>query len=320
MTNLRRAHLAALLLLAGCGVARSGPAPLAERELVVIPGTPIPPPAADPAQAAIERWLPSRAADPGLRALVDEAMRSGRGRKVADRALQTATELGAVRTLIVEEGLPDLFLGIPYWESNFTEDAVSRSCAAGVWQLMPETAVELGVKVENCHIGDAVWTPPSGVAASPSSPYRGGECRIDACEVDGRTDLATSTRAAVSLLERMWRSQDVKDHPDRAGLVVIAYNTGLGALLNHVGATPDPLAGLQSCAEGRCATLSPQGAHYLPGVLASAAMATCAAAEVPGTRFAQERNSPLCQSMRAEGLVPERVSSAAAPGADHPAG
>ncbi len=298
----------ALLLLAACSVAHSGTAPLCEREVVVIPGTPIPPAADDPAQAAIERWLPNRAGDEQLRVLVDEALRSGRVRKVADRALETVGELGAVRKLIVEDGLPDLFLGIPYWESNFTDEAISRSCAAGVWQLMPETAVELGVEVTNCRIGDAVWSPSPTVAASPASPYRGAACGISSCEVDGRKDLATSTRAAVELLDRMWRSEDMKSHPDRAGLVVIAYNTGFGALRNHVAATTDPLADLVKCAEGQCATLSAQGATYLPGVVASAAMATCAAAEVPGTRFAQDRNSALCQSMRAEGLVPDRVS------------
>lgn len=308
-----RGAAAAAIVLAACGMARSGPSVLAERELVVIPGTPVPPPADDPAQAAIERWLPHRADDPGLRDLVDAAMRSGRGRKVAGRALQTVGELGAVRSLIVEEGLPDLFLGIPYWESNFTDEAVSRSCAAGVWQLMPETAVEHGVKVERCRIGDAVWTPSRGVAASPASPYRGEQCGISTCEVDGRKDFASATRGAVDLLARMWRSPDVEGHPDRAGLVVIAYNTGLGALLQHVAsAGADPLAPLPTCAEGGCATLSPQGAHYLPGVLAAAAMATCAAAEVPGTRFARDRDTPLCQAMRRDGLVATPYAAAGA--------
>lgn len=306
----------------GCGVAHPT-APLAAREVTVVPGTPIPPPAADPAQAAIERWLPSRAGDEGLRRLVDAAMRSGRGRRVADRAIETVGELGAVRQLIVEDGLPDLFLGIPYWESNFTDDAVSRSCAAGVWQLMPETAFELGVAVEGCEIGGATWSPEPGVAASPASPYRGEACGITRCAVDARLDFAQSTRGAVRLLDRMWRSKDVADHPDRAGLVVIAYNTGFGAILNHVAHTPDPLAGLEACADGKCATLSAQGAGYLPGVLASAALATCAAAEVPGTRFAQDRHSSLCQSLRAEGLVPDRLSATirqAGPPAGPPAG
>lgn len=309
-------QVAVAALLVACGVAHSGTAAvgetLGERELHVIPGTPIPPPAPDPAQAAIERWLPSRAGDEQLRALVDEAMRSGRGRKVADRAIQTVGDLSTIRTLLVDEGLPDLFLGIPYWESNFTDDAVSRSCAAGVWQLMPETAFELGVAVQNCRIGDVVWSPTPGVPASPASPYRGEGCAIDACEVDGRFDLAQSTRAAVKHLERMWRAKEVVDRDDRAGLVVIAYNTGYGAVLQHLGRAEasggHPLDNLGECADGRCATLSPQGAHYLPGVLASAALATCAAAEVPGTRFAQDRQSALCQSLRLQGLVPDKLN------------
>lgn len=294
-----------LLSLTACGVARSGGTSCELDQIdAIAPATALEPMADDAAVAVLERWLPSRSEDEGLRTLVDAELRTPRARHIGERAVQTIHELSAIRALIVERGMPDLFVGIPYWESYLQDDAVSRSCAAGPWQLMPETAVELGLQVEGCQIGGATWSPQVGDVASPASPYRGDSCRIATCQVDERTDLSRSTQGALELLSRMWEAPDVAASPDRAGLVVLAYNTGLGAVRNRVARVEDAWKDVVRCAaDGGCTGFSAQAARYVPGVLASTAIVTCAAAEVPGTRFADERETSVCRALRDEGLV-----------------
>lgn len=267
-----------------------------------VPGEPIPEVVAE---AVLQRWLPSRSGDSDLQELVDAELRTSRGRFIAERAQETIHELVAIRELVLSKGLPEFFAAIPYWESNLEDEAVSRSCAAGAWQLMPETAVEMGLQVEDCRIGSAVWTPRPGSVASPASPYRGEGCGISACEVDDRQDISRSTQGALQLLEQIWSAPDVAASPDRAGLVVLAYNTGLGALRGRLSsAAGDAWADVGRCAGGGCSGFSAQAAKYVPGVLAAAALVTCSAAEVPGTRFSEERQTGLCRALRREGLVP----------------
>jgi len=305
--NARFALLSLVALpLSGCGMVKAGlHASDVQEAPAIAPGTPLEPVPDDAARAVLERYLPERADDPAFRALVDEALRSSRGREIARRGAQSAVELAEIRTQVIDRGLPDLFVGIPYWESYLEDDAVSRSCAGGAWQLMPETAVELGLAVSGCTIGGAVtWSPSPGSVASPESPYRGERCAM-VCATDERSDLARATGAAIELLERTWHAPDVAASEDRAALVVLAYNTGLGNARARVAAAGDAFAGLERCASSGCTNLSKVAAEYVPGVVASAALATCGAATVPGSRFADLGRSGLCRALEAEGLLPE---------------
>lgn len=274
--------------------------------VTMAPGTPGDQVLSNPAKAVLLKYLPGRADDPAFLELVDAALRGGRGQKIASDGATNVGALDAIRDEIAARGLPMAFVGIPMWESYLDTDAVSRSCAAGAWQLMPETAVELGLEVADCRIGDLVWTPPADSVASPDSPYRfsDGTCGISTCAVDERTDLARSTVAALDLLEQYHNAPDVARNPDRAALTVLAYNTGLGSTRSMVSLVDDPFEELDECATEGCRHMGKVAAEYVPGTVAAAALATCGAAQVPESPFAPEAKSGLCRSLEQASLLP----------------
>lgn len=305
--------MAVALSAGGCGLKAGFASDVhdAQDVPVLAPGTPPEPVPADAARAVLQRFLPERADDPAFRALVDAALRSSRGRHVAARGAESARELDAIRGRVLDRGLPEVMVGIPYWESYLSDEAVSRSCAGGAWQLMPETALEHGLAVSDCTIGGEVtWSPQPGSVASPASPYRGEGCAM-VCARDERTELDAATGAAVDLLARTWDAPDVTASADRAGVVILAYNTGLGAARARIAAAGDAFADLGQCAGGGCATLGKVAAEYVPGVVASAALATCGASTVEGSRFAELRHSGVCRALARDGLLPEPLLVAA---------
>lgn len=259
----------------------------------------------DPAKAVLLRYLPSRADDSAFLALIDKALRSSRGQRIVDEGRSSIGELAAIRDEVAIRGLPPVFVGIPMWESYLDTEAVSRSCAAGAWQLMPETAVELGLQVQECQIGGMVWSPAKGSVSSPGSPYRlsDGTCGISSCAVDERVDLSRSTIAAIDLLERTYLAPDLERNPDRAALTVLAYHDGLGGVRNTIDDVYDPFAELEACATGDCSHLGKVAATYVPGVMASAALSTCAAAGMPESPLAAESKTALCRSLSRAGLL-----------------
>jgi hypothetical protein len=274
------------------------------REVKVAPGTPGEQ-VDHPAKAVLLRYLPSRADDTAFIALIEKALRSSRGQRIVDEGEGSIGELAAIRDEVAVRGLPAVFVGIPMWESYLDTDAVSNSCAAGAWQLMPETAVELGLQVQECQIGSSVWSPLKGTVSSPNSPYRlsDGTCGISACAVDDRLDLSRSTVAAIDLLERTYLAPDLERNPDRAALTVLAYHDGLGGVRNTIDDVYDPFADLEACATGDCNHLRKVAATYVPGVMASAALATCAAARMPESPLAAEAKTAMCRSLAQAGLL-----------------
>jgi membrane-bound lytic murein transglycosylase D len=89
---------------------------------------------------------------------------------------------------IEKRDLPGEFAFLPYIESTYTAVAADGPRAAGIWQLMPDTARETGLRI----------TP----------------------EYDGRLDIYASTRAALDLIERYQREFD------DWRVVDLAYNAG----------------------------------------------------------------------------------------------
>ena len=51
-----------------------------------------------------------------------------------------------------DAGLPEVFAGIPFQETQYDKTAVSSVCAAGIWQFMPETANRYKLEVKNCKV------------------------------------------------------------------------------------------------------------------------------------------------------------------------
>lgn len=258
----------------------------------------------DPAKAVLFRYLPSRADDTAFLALIERSLRSSRGQRIVDEARASVGELAAIRDEVAVRALPAVFVGIPMWESYLDTEAVSHSCAAGAWQLMPETAVEMGLSVEQCQIGDTIWSPARGSIASPSSPYRRSDsCGIISCAIDDRVDLSRSTVAAIDLLERTFLAPDLERNPDRAALTVLAYHDGLGGVRNAIDDVYDPFSDLEACATGDCDHLGKVGATYVPGVMASAALSVCAAATMPESPLAAESKTAMCRSLAQAGLL-----------------
>ncbi len=97
-----------------------------------------------------------------------------------------------VKKMVTEAGLPEWVALIPEVESGYNPKAVSKKGAAGLWQLMPETAKELGLRVDG--------------------------------EVDERLDPVKSTMAAIRYIKRLIEKFGEPE------LVLIAYNWGEGNL------------------------------------------------------------------------------------------
>ena len=93
---------------------------------------------------------------------------------------------------IEKRGMPAEFTFLPYIESNYTALASSGDRAAGIWQLMPDTAREAGLPITH--------------------------------EYDGRLDIYASTATALDLLERYheefgdWRLADMAFNAGEYGI------------------------------------------------------------------------------------------------------
>ena len=140
-----------------------------------------------------------------------------------------ATTLEAVRSA----QLPDVLAAVPYLESRYRTDAQSVVCSRGPWQFMPEVAHRVGLKVEGCSFFDepgAEWSPTLKAPPTPifkASAYaRDGECRIDACRIDEREDLARSTEAALGLFQEVWADPELRSSGALVQLTVASHNAG----------------------------------------------------------------------------------------------
>ena len=201
----------ACLLLAACaGNAPRVEAPVpAESPPIPVQAQPAPAPATPaPAQAApIESPWPQLRASfvmPGCgynaAVLHWTRMYSQVPREFASSLSEAMPYLLLVREQLAKHHMPGEFAFLPYLESNYVPIATSGDRAAGIWQLMPDTANEAGVRIT--------------------------------ANYDGRLDIYTSTVAAIGLLQQYheefgdWRVADM------------AFNAGLYKLRQLVARPP----------------------------------------------------------------------------------
>ncbi len=101
-----------------------------------------------------------------------------------------------VAKIFKEEGLPEELALLAIVESNGKPWALSKAGAAGLWQLMPETARRLGLKVNHF--------------------------------IDERYDIIKSTKAAARYLKELYRTFK------RWDLAIAAYNAGPGIIKKRI--------------------------------------------------------------------------------------
>lgn len=111
---------------------------------------------------------------------------------------QVTADLKLISKILKQYNLPADLKYIPLVESNFTSFAVSPKGAVGYWQLMPQTAIALGLRVDDI--------------------------------VDERSDLVKSTHAAAKYLK--WLYGQLGDWT----LAAAAYNAGPGKLIKQMDA------------------------------------------------------------------------------------
>ncbi|WP_143429055.1 lytic transglycosylase domain-containing protein [Helicobacter sp. 13S00401-1] len=100
--------------------------------------------------------------------------------------------VSTLRKMLSDANVPQEFLFLAMAESEFKSKAYSSKKAAGIWQLMPSTARELGLVINS--------------------------------QVDERRDPIKSTEAAIKYLKSLYKATG------KWYLAAIAYNCGLGRL------------------------------------------------------------------------------------------
>ncbi len=107
--------------------------------------------------------------------------------------------LNLTKELLRKEGLPEELAYVAMIESGYDNNALSPAQAVGPWQLMEETALEYGLRID---------------------PW-----------VDERRDIVKSTETAAAYL------QDLFDRFNSWSLAVAAYNAGRGKIVRAVSRT-----------------------------------------------------------------------------------
>lgn len=101
-----------------------------------------------------------------------------------------------LRKMLADADVPQEFLFLAMAESEFKSQALSVKKAAGIWQLMPSTAKELGLVIDDY--------------------------------IDERQDPIKSTQAAIKYLQYLYKATG------KWYLAAMAYNCGLGRLNNAI--------------------------------------------------------------------------------------
>lgn len=259
------------------------------------------------ARAAASWFVPLAGQDPAFVSAIAESLEVGRRAGWGRIAAARPADVGTLRRDVGVAGLPDVIVGVPFVESRLDARVTSRHCAAGTWQLLPEVAVDLGLRVQGCTLDDgSVFTPGRRLPSPEDRRYLvGGSCAIDRCDVDERRDDRRARSAALTLLGTAWDDPVLAAHPQRAVLAVLSYNAGLGATQRWLAHTEDPIASLGACAAGKgCDGMSTEAGKFVPMVIAASAIAACHAASPDVATLSDWSRSAMCGALADAGLAP----------------
>jgi hypothetical protein len=147
-------------------------------------------------------------------------------------------QYAVVTGMMQDAKLPEVFAGIPYRESQYKPNMLSKCCAKGYWQFMPEVAHRLEKAGQNFRVKDckftngAVWnptdiTPPPNVfQRAPYITPDHTNCAIESCAIDDRTDLEKSTAAAIFTLGEAYQDELLRESGSVVQLTIASHNSG----------------------------------------------------------------------------------------------
>jgi len=184
-------------------------------------------PAIHEGESAVLGWLPPEETETMQRFVHDLHGGKGAGAFILSRARQY---LPVILDVLEKYDLPRELAFLPLVESRFETQAVSSAGAAGLWQIMPDTAFRFGLKITESD--------------------------------DERFDVRKSTYAAAAYLAAL--HQRFKDWP----LALAAYNCGEGAMsraLMQTGArTLSELIAICRMEESASGVLTRETLEYVP--------------------------------------------------------
>lgn len=148
------------------------------------------------------------------------------------RLEEVRTEYAYVVTEMRENGLPEVFAGIPYQESGYRPDRTSPVCAYGWWQFMPEVGHRMGLQINGCKLAGSEerWAPTENII--PRTDKRvyfnaaSNTCRIQKCDVDERKDLQLSTRASVKMFAEAYNDPELRAAGVAVQATILSHNMG----------------------------------------------------------------------------------------------
>ncbi len=181
----------------------------------------------------------------------------GRGRKYYGRYLMRSTKyLPMMHAELDRRGLPRDLVYLSMIESGFTTSATSYASAAGLWQFMPATARQYGLRVD--WWADERRDPMRATSAALTylnylhkmfegdwmlawASYNGGEGRVGKeCRRHGTTDFWTLVeRGALhtetqNYVPKLMAAAIIGKHPERYGFVGVKYQPPLDQITVEV--------------------------------------------------------------------------------------
>lgn len=174
----------------------------------------------------VEKHITTFTNNPSVRGIIDRSLRNSHKYK------------GIIEDELTRQGMPLAFFYLAMHESTLDSAIVSRTGARGIWQFMPQTAREYGLRV------------PDDWESEPA-------------ERDQRTDPRMSTQAGVKYVKTLYA-----EFGDVA-LAMAAYNAGEGRIRKALRSIDDPINNRDFWYIYRMGVLADETNEYVPKIIAT---------------------------------------------------
>ncbi|MBW8888161.1 MAG: transglycosylase SLT domain-containing protein [Fibrobacteres bacterium] len=174
----------------------------------------------------VEKHINYFSSNPGVRSIIERSLNNSHKYK------------GIIEDELTRQGMPLAFFYLAMHESTLDTDIVSRTGARGLWQFMPATAREYGLRV------------PENWENMPTY-------------LDQRTDPRLSTQAGVKYVKTLYA-----EFGDVA-LAMAAYNAGEGRIRKALRSIDDPINNRDFWYIYRLGVLADETNEYVPKIIAT---------------------------------------------------